>query len=662
MPAEKRELVLDLLARNKMGQATEAAARDVDKLGTAAEKANKSTDQLGKTSAQTERKTESFGRSATDVKDKVDKLSDEIQEAERSLVELAAAFAVAETKAERVDLSKGIRKTQSEIRNLSKNKNILEGILPDPEPAGKSWASSLTSSISSSLRSMGGNPALIGSLAGLGVLLAPTIGAAVAGAVIGGVGGAGIIGGLALVAKDPTIKSMGTQIGHTFMSGVQNEAKEAFLGPAKQSLGQLSALVDRTVPKIGKIFDNVAPSLTGFTGALGRGIDKITDSLVTVSSKSGPVMDALGRMVETTAGSVADFFTMLSEHSEEGASALDDISKAISGVISVVGGLVDAAATVKSWSDSIDDAIDKGRYWLEDQSGIIDLTADGYKKGSEAAELYRKGIIGAAGSSNDYAHYVEAAKAKTDEMTGALTNAEKAARGDRDAMKALSDELKAQSDPVFGLIDAQDKLAEAQKASAEATAKHGADSKEAEKANRDLAKAAIDLEGKVGALGDAFNGEMSPALINTLRAAGLTEQQIANLARQFRGAKRDGDRFAKTYRAKVITEYITKYTTITSSAAESAYERTKRQIAGRRATGGPVEKDRPYWVGENGPELMIPERNGRVLSATQSRQAVQGARTGTASSSSVVQIELAGESEIVAFVRRLIRTHNLLQG
>ncbi len=34
-----------------------------------------------------------------------------------------------------------------------------------------------------------------------------------------------------------------------------------------------------------------------------------------------------------------------------------------------------------------------------------------------------------------------------------------------------------------------------------------------------------------------------------------------------------------------------------------------------RATGGPVSPERPYWVGERGPELFVPTSSGRVLPA-----------------------------------------------
>ena len=47
------------------------------------------------------------------------------------------------------------------------------------------------------------------------------------------------------------------------------------------------------------------------------------------------------------------------------------------------------------------------------------------------------------------------------------------------------------------------------------------------------------------------------------------------------------------------------------------------QIAGR-ASGGPVQAKRPYIVGENGRELFVPQSSGRILSASQTKDAMQG--------------------------------------
>ncbi|WP_203723793.1 phage tail tape measure protein, partial [Actinoplanes teichomyceticus] len=201
-------------------------------------------------------------------------------------------------------------------------------------------------------------------------------------------------------------------------------------------------------------------------------------------------------------------------------------------------------------------------------------TADATTKTGELGGALQSG----AGDQKEYATATDASAA--------------AVRGQRDALDDLSKQLRAEADPVFGLLEAQDKLAAAQDAVAKATKEHGKKSSEAKQATRDLAVAALDLQGKVGALGGTFKGQMTPELRATLRAAGLSEKQIKNLAGQFREAKKDGDKFSKNYRAEV---QLTGYSAaagqmdkllvyqhalrkgIPVSAAQSAYDKNSRK-------------------------------------------------------------------------------------
>jgi TP901 family phage tail tape measure protein len=141
------------------------------------------------------------------------------------------------------------------------------------------------------------------------------------------------------------------------------------------------------------------------------------------------------------------------------------------------------------------------------------------------------------GVTKEYKTVAEAAAAATD--------------GQRDALIALADMMKAEADPVFGLLDAQQKLTQAQKESAEAVKEHGRNSEEAKEATRKLALAAIELQSKAGELSGTFNGEMTPALAGTLRAAGLTERQIKDVAAQFRTAKSEAEKYDGKYQAHV---------------------------------------------------------------------------------------------------------------
>jgi hypothetical protein len=54
-----------------------------------------------------------------------------------------------------------------------------------------------------------------------------------------------------------------------------------------------------------------------------------------------------------------------------------------------------------------------------------------------------------------------------------------------------------------------------------------------------------------------------------------------------------------------------------------------KNLAGNmRATGGPQRAGVPYVVGERGPEIHVPETNGRILSTAQSIEALSGGRDG----------------------------------
>lgn len=657
--ADKRELILDLLSRNKMGPGTAAAARDLDKVGDAADKTNKRTEALGRSSTVAGERLDKLGRNASETERHVASLDREIDSATRNLAELAVAFTAAGSAAERMDISKAINRTQRDLRSLTKNKNILESILPDPAPAARNFVSRLNTSINSAFKSA---PPL--ALAGgvLGAAFAPTIASAVMGAVVGGVGAGGIIGGLALVAKDPEIEGQARAIGSRFTEAVNASARNHFLAPAKQGLVELDALATRTSGRIDRIFAATAPSTNSFIRSLVSAVDSVSTGFERMAANSAGPLRAIGRIIEDTGHSVEDLFTTMADHADDGASALDDLNLALQNTIRFVTMTVDALGTMKGGMDDLDGWIDKQRYKLEDMGFALDLTADGYKQGSEAAELYRQGIIGAAGSANDYAAYLANGRRNQDQMNAAMREGAASADDQRASMSALSKELRAQSDPAFALLNAQDNLTQSQKNLNAAIKKHGANSTEARAATRQLATAALDLQGRVGDLGGTFNGKLTPAMRRTLGAAGLTKSQINAVEREFRQAAAAGRAFSGTYRAKIITEYINKYSSIGKASMLDSYNATKKSI-GKRASGGPVNRGVPYLVGEAGPEIVVPRENAAVLSAAASRGVTRAASMTMApakAAGGTMRLEVAGEQQVATFLRSLIRKYDIV--
>ncbi|WP_422744360.1 phage tail tape measure protein [Micromonospora sp. WMMD754] len=183
------------------------------------------------------------------------------------------------------------------------------------------------------------------------------------------------------------------------------------------------------------------------------------------------------------------------------------------------------------------------------------LAVEAGKSGVSVEELrklfpqYAAAIETAAGATKEAVAPTSDLAGKTLEYKTAADAAAAAARGQRDALADLAGKMKAETDPVFGFIDAQNGLAKAQKDAAKVVKEHGRNSDEAKAATRDLALAAIELQGKAGELGAAFDGKMTPALRATLSAAGLTDKQIADVAKQFRTAKSDAEKYDGEYKA-----------------------------------------------------------------------------------------------------------------
>lgn len=168
-----------------------------------------------------------------------------------------------------------------------------------------------------------------------------------------------------------------------------------------------------------------------------------------------------------------------------------------------------------------------------------------------------------------------------------------AARGEREAIGALFSLLKAETDPVFGLIDAQKKLKDAQTAYTKAVKEHGKSSKEAKAADIESAQAALGLQNAVGNLSASFNGKLDPAFVNTLRKAGLTKAQIADVAKQFGDAKKAGDKYAGSpYAPKVSAPGAKQAKTDLDAAKHSADLLDGQYIIATKVTGqGKVEAE-----------------------------------------------------------------------
>jgi hypothetical protein len=659
MADEKTQLTLDLLARNKMGPATRESARDVEKVGSAADAAGKKTEKFTRTTTIAGNAQSELGEEASKTARRISNLDGEIDQVSRSIRAMTEELADADGAAARLDIGKGIRKAQADLKRLtsargelSKDSSLipLDAILPDVSPgAVAKWGDKLKGG----LKGVAGAAAPI--LGGMALAAAPIIGGTIAAAIIGGAGIGGVIGGVVLAARSPEVAKAGLRLQETVLADMTSRAKTHFEKPVLAGIAAIQRGYAGLTPDIDRIFK----ASSRFTGPLVQGalgfVQKIVGGFADAAEAAGPVIDVLSNRLPDLGDAVADIFTSLKDNGVDAAVALDVALNLVEGSIRVVGGAVNGLVESFGFLARV------GAFGRDAQLEYIRLAANA-EIASAANREAANSLDGTKKAGEGVAGALGALVAKTTEAGKAADAHARSVQGQRGALLELSNALRAQTDPVFALREAQNSLKEAQDKASEAVRKHGRDSVEGRTATRNLASAALDLQGAVGALGGSFNGKLTPAMRNTYRAAGLTEAQINDVEREFRSAKRAGDAYAKTYRATVITNYINRYSNVVTSAADKAYAETKRGMQ-KRASGGPVTRGTPYLVGEHGPEVVVPNAAGRVLSAASSRgMARNGAAQGGGwpAGGVTARLELVGPEEVRVWFRKMVRTMNIL--
>lgn len=654
-----RQLILDLLARDKTGQATRSAADNLADVGDAAEDAAKATEQLGKESGKTDDKVGGLGKSSRTAAQHVAALDDQIEGVNGELRQMATAWNDANDAAERDEITKAIRRTQRELRQLEKNRGILAAglptaqVAPDPQPiqraaksidqlehelvqlkaayvgarteserldlgkaiggAEKQIASlkkfgdeaggSFLDSFSQTLQAAG--PAKIGAVIG-GVLsaaaLAPALGAVVSAGILGGFGAGGVIGGLKIAAKDARVKSEAKKLADFVGEQLGNSAG-SFVPAALEGLDELRSGFEEIDDDLRSIFDSsaryVGPLVRGLTGLVEQAIGGVDDAV----AAAAPIFDVLERNLPELGGVIGDVLSQLADNGPAAAVALEQVIHVIEGAVVTVGGLVDALTTV---------------YAGLALSGVLGEEArENWIKYSVEAATAKKNSDAFAGSQEGVAE-----KAKT---------AAEAVEQERKAIQELNNLLRAESDPLFAFGQAQDKVAEAQEKYDKAVKEHGKNSKEARAATRDLSTAFLGLNDAASKIPTTADGKITPAFRRMLEEGGAAKEEIKAIETELARLRGQADKYdGLNARAKFSADTGAAAARVGSLLAQIAKVRSKSitlrvgvvgasaavrvaSILSGKAEGGPVEAGTPYIVGEKRPEVFVPETNGTIV-------------------------------------------------
>lgn len=608
--ASKRQLILDLLARDQTGPATKSAADNLEDVGDAAKEAARDTEKLGKESDKAEDQVERLGKSSRTAAQHVERLDREIESVEHELKQLAVSFAEAETAAERLDLSKAIRRTESDLKKLNKSKGIVSALVPDDadvEVAGKSFAGKLAAGIGDGLAGMS---------AKLGGSVGPTIGTAVgiaaaphlAGALASGLSsGAGLgilgVGIVAAVKSDKQIQEAGKDAGKRFMTALGNETV-SLRQPVLDSLDVLSHAGDRFADRFGDAIDGLSGELVPFTRQIVTAAEAVTGPLLKGAKESGPALDGLGDGLILLGKGVGDFISTVADGGPEAADNIRLLAGATGDLVALTGGIIGFVNEMGK---------------IPGVTGIMPILKGHYRDTAKEA-------ISAADA-------VDGLVDKIGDQTIAMNGATAAAVNQLEAMQHLNAEIKAEADPLFAFVQAQSEVTKKQTELNKAIKAHGPNSEQAAKATRDLTQAAIGLQGAASQVGIAADGKLSPALRRALVQAGLTQSQIRGVETELSRAKAALDRYDRTNaqanvsvaglissqkQVKALQDQINRLhgKTVTiriTQKGEVLYGRQAPMLDGARAGGGPVSAGKAYLVGEKRPEVFVPQQNGTII-------------------------------------------------
>lgn len=262
--------------------------------------------------------TKKLGNASSEHAKNISKLSNEIKAAEKELGSLATAFARTGDAAERMDLTKSIRKQQTEIRNLTKNKGILEDLIPKPSPGF--LKKNLITPVSEAFSTISANAIPI--IAGVAVAASPFIGATISAAVIGGAGTAGVVGGFLLAAKDPRVQTALTGF-KTHIGSELTDAAVPFIDVTLHGIDRIEHAVDTIDFKqlLGDSAKNAEPIIEGVAVA----IEKVGNGIEDLIANAGPVMDVLGKGIAGIGDSLGKGLESLADNGPQAAEALGQV-------------------------------------------------------------------------------------------------------------------------------------------------------------------------------------------------------------------------------------------------------------------------------------------------------------------------------------------------
>ncbi|MGC5019008.1 hypothetical protein [Micromonospora sp. DT47] len=299
--------------------ATEKLADAVDDAGRAGEKASESTERLG----------DGLSDLAADAR----RLDGQIADTTRGIRDLAREIARTSDAAERAKLTKQLGLEQGKQREQVSLRRLID--VGSAGDMGADLAGQVSVSFAAKLGPLlarapmaGMNPAVLAIGAPIAAGLVTLVGTAVGGAIVGAAGVGGVLGGLALAAKDPQVKAAGTRLGDD-LSEMLGRASMAFVPETLDAIDTIRNRALKLEPAFTRAFSAASQYLDPLLDGLLDGAENVMPGLTKAIEEAGPVIDSIADGLREIGDAIGDSFADLAPHADEGARALGILFEAV---------------------------------------------------------------------------------------------------------------------------------------------------------------------------------------------------------------------------------------------------------------------------------------------------------------------------------------------
>lgn len=308
--ANARDILIRLLGHETVSPAADRAARAVDDLGDA------------------------MGDAGSDAQ----RLDLEIERAERSLRDLAVQFARTQDEADRIDLSKQIRRQQSELRKLTKVKGLLGSAAKAGTEIGAAMATGAGGALSEGVKGTFGalppqvQAAVVAAGAAIGASLASVIGAALASGVLLAVGGGVLAAGIKAAADSPEVKAAWSRFGERAKNALAGFGTP-FEAPLIRAAGTFASALERMAPALTQMGQQMAPVVDHLAPALAAMAEETLPGIQKALTAGQPLWDTLADQLPELGYAMSRFFAEIADGAPGANAFLGDFLDALKGLL-----------------------------------------------------------------------------------------------------------------------------------------------------------------------------------------------------------------------------------------------------------------------------------------------------------------------------------------